>query len=95
MNNNTDELFATRRRVGDPELDTLVKLLNMRPVQIEKQKIEPHLPERFKITPIELSEINYETGSFVQLPPNISILSKKTRKSSKKLNNKSSTRLKF
>jgi len=84
MDNKTDELFATRRRVGDPELDRLIGLLNMRPVRIEKQKIEIHLPERFKITPIELSEINYETGSFVQLPPNISIVSKKTRKSSVK-----------
>ncbi len=68
IGDNTTELFATRRLYDDPELQRLVKLLNMKPVKIIKEKIYDEGPARFSIIPYQNdSEINYERGSFFEL----------------------------
>jgi hypothetical protein len=68
MDNTTNELFATRRKVGDEDLETIIKLLNMKPVKIKKELLKKNEPARIRIIPYEEGEtIDYEKGSFIDL----------------------------
>jgi putative cell wall-binding protein len=67
MNDNDKELFFTRRQHTDEELTNLIKILNMKPVRIQKGKINRNKATRFKIVPYKrYNNINYKIGSFTE-----------------------------
>jgi hypothetical protein len=72
IDNNTTELFATRRKIDDPELQLLIKLLNIKPVKIIKEKIDVKNVSRITIVPYKDDEkINYDVGSFFENKPSL------------------------
>ena len=65
IGDDTEELYATRRKWNDPDLQDIVKLLNMKPVKIVKTKHDKDVA-RFTIEPYQKeSDINYEEGSYI------------------------------
>jgi hypothetical protein len=62
------ELFATRRQKDDKDLETVVKLLNMKPVKIIKELFKKNEPSRITIIPYKEDEtIDYKKGSFIDV----------------------------
>ena len=68
IDNNTSELFATRRKSDDPDLQNLNRLLNIKPVKIIKEKfVDRKKTARFNIVPYRDDEqIDYDRGSFIE-----------------------------